>query len=293
MSEKQNKPKRMERVQKAQAVFVAFTIVQILIFIFYPQINEQVMVGVEGPPDFASLRLIGIKEIGLMSMYIAGILTNDRRMAFITIVGRLTTIIVLPYVMIKHNTPATVLGGIPQDVIGAMATLYFLVKDRHKAGPRVTKLYIADQVKHIPKNLLLFAGFWEIVWGFNLFTDPLHVPLTPRPVFGEPVALNLVLFGYMTTLVGFYQSCLALIPDVDASLYLAAAFHHCVFYFGLKYVLPIVTGKEWFAPKEHAYFALALFAAIGLARAFEGGPRPDEEIFEEPETNDGHRAKID
>lgn len=82
----------MHRAQIAQALFVAVTLLQVGVFVFYPEWYDSVAAGMEGLPYHAAFRLIGCKEIGLMSLYVAGIVLNDLRLTYITAIGRLSVV---------------------------------------------------------------------------------------------------------------------------------------------------------------------------------------------------------
>jgi len=253
----------IDKVQMDQLAHVVITIAQIGVFLFVPQLYRDAMEGIDGPPVYAALRLIGAKEIGLTCIYVAGILTNDRTIAWMTVVGRSTTLVAMPYTVAVFGAPYTLLLGVIQDVLGLSATAYFLLTT--KGTSRRTFVKLSGQSSRLPQAVLFVTGVWELYNGWVMFTSPTDVDVAPKPVYGHPRQINIRMFGYMTVLLGGYQIFNALSSTRDGLVYLAFVVHHLVYYLTTYLLLHAITGEEFNPPIEHVFSSLLIWTTLIVA----------------------------
>lgn len=252
--------------QKSQLGFFLFTVVQIFVFLYAPQVYKDPMEGIDGKPDFAALRLIGTKEIGLMTIYLSGIVGNDPLIAYMTIVGRSSVLLVMPMFVVVYGAPIAALAGVIQDVFGLSATLYFLQTE--KQGKRVESWRMTELASYFPRMSILAGGVWEVTYGWSLMQNPTSIDIMPKPIFGPPTFIGARMFGYMTWLVGLYQIAITLFPTRDDTVYLAVAFHHICFFTFTTFGLTAITGKQFRPPIEHLVFGASLLLGLAASTAY-------------------------
>jgi len=253
----------MQHLQKSQAAFIVFTLIQIYFFIFDPSMYDHMTHGFEGPPFYAMYRLIGSKEIGLMSIYFAGVLANDWDVAGMTVIGRLSTLVMFPYMVFFENAPWVLLLGIIQDVIGALASGYFILTEKRKPTKYMVTLRPTHSV--LPRFMIAMAGVFEVYFGIEIFRNPFARKFADSPLFGAPKHINIQLFGYMSLLVGLYQLRIALLKEADVLAFLAVAFHHLNFYLTTKVVVSAAAGEPFYPPNEHLYCGWVVLITTLLA----------------------------
>mmetsp|Transcript_21491 Transcript_21491/g.48470 ORF Transcript_21491/g.48470 Transcript_21491/m.48470 type:complete len:133 (+) Transcript_21491:1-399(+) len=78
----------MRRTRVAMYSFVAFTIIQLLVMLFFPVWYDGMAPGLDLAPHFAACRVIALKEVGLMTVYSVGTAIGDARFVAVTILGR-------------------------------------------------------------------------------------------------------------------------------------------------------------------------------------------------------------
>ena len=111
------------------AAFILFTLIQIIIFLFCPQVYNNAAPGMDTPPTYALFRLIGIKECGLVFIYVAIAITEDHLLMKMTIVGRMTVIPFTLWCVYGLGAPTTMLFGVLQDVIFGGWTAWSLFRN--------------------------------------------------------------------------------------------------------------------------------------------------------------------
>ena len=84
---------------------------------------------------FPFIRVIGIKEIGLMTVYSTAVATNDVTFMALTGLGRLFTVPLMVTLVFVFNAPLDVLLGITQDILFGSWTCYEWYKVRNKSQP--------------------------------------------------------------------------------------------------------------------------------------------------------------
>jgi hypothetical protein len=255
------KIKKMQKSQVSQFCFIVFTLIQIGIFIFSPSLYGGMMKELEGPPYFISLRLIGVKEIGLMTFYSVGVLLNDRDITWLTVCGRSTTLLFTPFSLYFFNAPKELWGGVFQDVIACSFTVYFLLTE--KKGPKRQILPLNQFNSLLPRLTCFIGGVLEFIYGMSLFTDPTKQELVNFEMYGN--GMNVRSFGYMVFLCGLYWCSVAILPKLDGLVYLAVGIHHISFYFCSLYGLSSLLNTPVSPRKEYLYFGLALVASVGIA----------------------------
>ena len=248
----------MQRYQWSQLVFVIISIFQSYLFIYYPSLLEPLSGNaVDSPPYYPMLRLLGCKELGLLGIYMVGIVLNDLNIAWLTVYGRASTLIVMPYVVITTRTDLSALGGVVQDSLGFIATAYFLSNDPIR---RINKMLPIKVEKHtrLPRLAIFAAGVFETAYGLQLFFYPLSRRISPVPPKNP---LGMSLFGYMTALVGLYQLGISIACTQDALVYFAVSAHHFIFYFTVQKIASVAAGANFSPPVEHLYLGIAILVA--------------------------------
>jgi hypothetical protein len=82
---------------------------------------------------FPFIRVIGIKEIGLMTVYATAVATNDVTFMALTGLGRLFTVPLMTTLVFAFDAPLAVLSGITQDILFGSWTCYEWYKIRNDA----------------------------------------------------------------------------------------------------------------------------------------------------------------
>jgi hypothetical protein len=106
--------------------FILFSAFQILQMIFAPRIATDWLPSFDGEPYFSAIRLIGLKEIGLMVIYSTSVFSNDEQFMYATVLGRAT---VLPFsltMIIYFGAPFLFFASVMQDILGLTWTFWAL-----------------------------------------------------------------------------------------------------------------------------------------------------------------------
>jgi hypothetical protein len=260
--------KHLERYQISQIVFIVFTVIQIFLFVLVPQSYGYAAHGWEGPPYFSSFRLIGVMEIGLMMIYSTAVYLNDRTVAWLTVFGRSTVLVVIPYLMVAFHGPRHFLLGVVQDICGSLFTGYFLWMDENKQPPRDVLLISNSTALLLPRLAVLVAGILQCIYGVRLYLDPYNFPtLSPAPLFGAPTHLALRMVGYMLVIVGLYEIGISLLRKQDGLMYLTIGVRHLLAYFLTDHVLVLVVGFRFDAPDEHMWLGAVIILTTLIALA--------------------------
>ena len=277
--------KAWARVELSLKCFVAFTVLQILGFIVAPAVVVQLAGGdppLDMAPDYPAVRLIGLKEIGLCLIYAAIIESRQWSLVLMTVVGRLSVVPFVLWMVLVVGAPVELAGGVVQDVTFAAWTLWAMrgllaappAPPAAAASPGRGGEEVAVPMLALCFRAVLFAaGAIEAVNGLLLLlrpgvvtvsapaAEPILIPPPPlmradtgglpdvwwwSPVHGnltsladsvDPLHSGLRSFGLMTTLVGAYQMCIAILATgrgqgeflFRSRVAIAALTHHTLF----------------------------------------------------------------
>lgn len=251
----------------AQIAFIAFTLVQIVMFIAVPWLYSGLSGGIDPPPYYLGFRLIGLKEMGLMTIYTAGVVLEDDMLTWTTIFGRSTTLVFTPLMIFVMGAPSALWGGVVQDVSGAGITAYLLLTDpeRSKRKPKEFLPLKHSRYMWCARLALCLAGCMEMYNGLALFYDVNSFSYLLNEQLEEP-ALGIKSFGYMSFLVGLYQFIISLRSDVDGLMYMAVNLHHLAFYVQVSnLVLPRILQRPCQANVSHLYSSFLVGGTTLLA----------------------------
>ena len=158
--------------------FVLFTLIQIVVFLCFPQLYKDAAPDMDSAPTFAMFRMIGIKECGLVLMYIAIGYTNDHVLMKMTVLGRMTVIPFTLGAILSLGAPTTMLFGILQDVSFGMWTMYALRKQQRQQQRQVgTGIF-----SWLTRLALIVGGCMGIYVGYLGLLFPEYV-LETQPVW--------------------------------------------------------------------------------------------------------------
>ena len=223
----------------ALAAFVAFTVVQIFVFMFrggvYADLGPK---GFDAAPHYPVFFLLGAKEVGLMAIYTAAIVEDDERFMWMTVMNRLTTIPFSLWLTLVLGAPHTVWGGVAQDMCFSAWTVWALrkraaAKDHASKHPQSTEADHASRTGQVLRLVVFVAGMLELMSGVLTAIDPVSHGPVPDLAKSNPGFdgnfLGIRSFGYMTALVGSYQVLAALAPCYPRVL-LVMGLHHLCFW---------------------------------------------------------------
>jgi len=228
--------------QKSQAYFVAGTVFQIYMFLFQPWLYKEAAPELD-VPHFVALRLIACMEIGLMSMYLAGIWTRDYLIAALTSLIRFTVVLHLLTMVLAFGGPWALMLGIVQDVIGASATTYFLIRDWNSMNRKRQLSMTRDangkpvegcpEAEYIVRVLILIAGIRDAMEAGPMYLNPASysdMPLITLPdqLMKPSVYLGARSVAYMMFDIAVYQIALAVFR-APLIAYFSIAFYHLTF----------------------------------------------------------------
>mmetsp|Transcript_13844 Transcript_13844/g.15779 ORF Transcript_13844/g.15779 Transcript_13844/m.15779 type:complete len:273 (+) Transcript_13844:152-970(+) len=255
----------VSRVQASMYAFVGFTVVQILVFLFQPGFYEALAPGLCAAPKYVALRLIGLKEIGLMAMYLVGTANEDLTVIKATIAGRLSVILYTSYIVFHLGVPTYFLFGILQDVSFGLWTLREVLYYERKStiGEPAAYLQPLDSSwKQATKIVIFLAGFCEFgaaAFNFNLLSQ------AESSLLRENVGL--LSYEYMSSLVGSYQMYFAC-TDVHHLIYLAVGIHHLLYFLNRSDVTGMLTmlgiQEEATTLRFHLYFGCLIILLVGF-----------------------------
>jgi len=222
-------------VARSMWVFIAFTVFQIVCFIFRPTLFAAAAGDMDKDPWIA-FRLIGCKEIGLMVLYTTFVLQQDCDLIWLTAIGRLAVAPFLVWLIIFQGAPISVLGGIVQDVAFGLWTAYALSKMPAEKAARRPELP-ANTSASMLRGVLAVVGSVEAASGIMMMFKPAGV-LGNQPQWASPLRivdhsiaplhLGLRSFGLMTCILGCYQICIAR-KGASLATYLACGVYHPLF----------------------------------------------------------------
>jgi hypothetical protein len=267
--------------RRSVAAFVALTVAQIAAFLWAPWIYADAAPELNAAPASAFFRLIGLFEVGLMTVYAAGVHYDDRAFYWLTVAGRLSTIPYAATVVLVLGGPRTVVLGIVQDIAFASWTLKELWQGGSRpwapGGPPRPLRRRADggaPLAELPVRLALAAaGLRLALLGLALFREPssAHAFLDYSPDMA-PVFLGARSVGFMLTLVGLYELACAIIR-APLGTYVAFGLLHLLSMDLLPRNAGVIVGSAELARALHAPPAfhapagltiLALCALLGL-----------------------------
>lgn len=221
--------------------FIAFTIVQLLLFVFYPSVYSAAAGDMDKAPAFATFRLIGIKEVGLMTIYSALTLAGDKKLMFMTVVGRSMVVPFMCWVILSHGAPTSVLVGIIQDVSFGAWTAYTISKSPNGISRPVEQNSV---LANACRASIFIAGFVESYSGYLLLSEPVAM-LRDQPKWAMsfkrledsvgPVHMGVRSVGFMSFVMGGYQMYIAL-SRASRAVYMAVGLHHLAFALGVHFL---------------------------------------------------------
>ncbi len=251
--------------------FILFTVAQVVVFLFRPSLYADVAGDVDAAP-FRVFRGIGAKECGLLCLYVAVARAGDRRLAWMTVAGRLQTIPFMLWCVLVLGAPPSVLGGVVQDVAFAGWTAWALLQtdgddsNGHTKGASsssssswrlfrlalaacgLAEIYVGGRMMFDPEGYIDGVSPW-----FALFDDPASATVAP-------IHLGIRSIGLMCLLIGGYQATVARLGAADRRVYWACACYHSVFCLA---TIGFCRAHGLRAPLFHAAAGI-LLATIGL-----------------------------
>eukprot|EP00756_Hemistasia_phaeocysticola_P025141 Hpha_TRINITY_DN15989_c0_g3::TRINITY_DN15989_c0_g3_i1::g.72428::m.72428 len=209
----------LSRARFSLQCFIVFSVIQSIVFIVWPWVFDSVAPGLDAAPQYQAMRLIGVRELGLMTVYWAAVGACDGLFMSFTVAVRLTVIPFTAYLILVQGAPLHFAAGVIQDVIGSLWTLWGLSRDNWP--PR---LLASSASEPLIRLTLLVAGLLEIAAGYTALVSPQDSGFI-KPEFLVKGDLGCRSVGFMTTLLGAYQvlSCICRMP---VAVYAAWAFHH-------------------------------------------------------------------
>lgn len=188
--------------------FILFTFLQILVFLFRPQLYSDAAPDMDVAPTFAAFRLIGIQECGLVLVYCAIAYTNDHTLMKMTVLGRLTVIPFSCMCVFYLGAPWTMLFGIIQDVSFGLWTYWSLnkVDSRNDNTTQRTTVSASGTLNTLTRLTIAAAGLLCAYGGYL----GLSGQLDQQPLFyfmhsSTSTALGLRSVALIYFLVGCYH----------------------------------------------------------------------------------------
>ena len=168
--------------------FILFTFVQILVFLFYPQVYHSSAPDLDTSPTFANFRLIGIQECGLILIYCGIAWTNDRALMKMTVFGRMSVVPFTMYCVFVLDAPWTMLFGIVQDVSFGFWTYYTLSNSKtnsneHKLHEQHRRTVATGMFSGYTRLVLVVAGVLCMYGGWNGLVHPQFIFQQQPPMF--------------------------------------------------------------------------------------------------------------
>lgn len=222
--------KTLSWTQLSLVAFIAFTVVQIVLFLFAPSVYALVTPDMDFAPVYPAFRIIGLKEIGLMTTYATLVAANDARLFAMTVIGRFTVLPEFLILVFVVGAPVEFLGGIVQDLSSLALTCAALTVDKRTLV--VPKFRKAGFEEKLVRLLIAATGIIEIFFGVMAFALPTKysaTPLIPLKWVQPPLFIGPRSVGMMGIAVGAYQLCISWLR-ADQKVYIAVGFMNTSFY---------------------------------------------------------------
>jgi hypothetical protein len=262
--------------------FMLFTALQVLVFIFRPGWYKN------AAPDIDSriFVLIGVKELGLLCIYLAIAWANDRRLMAMTVVGRLMVVPYMGWIVGVLGGPTSALAGVLQDISFGGWTWWSLRLPQPAADALAAAAYDGGITKNkrqkatgglcagLTRVVLCVAGATEAIAGILIMLDPgaflqnasEHSWMAFARVNGglsSGIHLGVRSIALMNLLLGSYQICIGVL-GAPPNVYLACGLYHLVFVVSLRLV------KLWRVDLDTALSIPTMHYVFGPAIVFLG-----------------------
>ena len=263
-SEMQSQSEKLSWTQMSLVGFIGFTVIQIVLFLFTPGLYALATPDLDYAPVYPAFRLIGMKEIGLMTTYATFVLANDARLFLMTCVGRLTVLPEFLILVFVIGAPVEFLGGIIQDLASLALTAVALSVERDKL--RVPVFAKAKFEEKLVRLLIAATGAIELAFGvmaFSLPTTYSNTPLIPNAWAQPPLNIGPRSVGMMSIALGGYQLCISWLR-ADQRVYAAVGFMNTSFYMLAK-LLSFFLSRSFPGEKLHPMVVPFLLGVLTLA----------------------------
>jgi len=171
---------------------------------------------------------------------------------------------VMPYILtlvFYYGAPALFFLGVCQDVLGASATAWALLRAREawapdmprKRKPRGLLMGRQRRLELVVRVVVLLAGACEAWLAMATLLDPLAAGVVASP-HGAPDFIGYRSFAFMSTLLGGYQLFIAA-RRASGMTYVAVAAHHLWFFLAFR------SGLVGWLAFPHNRFAQSQFTA--------------------------------
>jgi hypothetical protein len=257
--------------------FMVFTVLQILVFIFKPELYK------DAAPDIDSriFVLIGVKELGLLCIYFAIAWAGDRRLMGMTVVGRLMVVPFMFWVVGYLGGPLSALAGVLQDISFGGWTWWCLrlqqpSEDARGQGGKMDRRQkqTGGACAGAARAVLFVAGIAEAAAGILIMSDPeiyLQNASEHRWMafasgdgdLSSGIHLGMRSIALMNFLLGSYQICIGVL-GASSNVYTACGLYHLVFVVCLRLV------KLWRVDLDTALSIPTMHYIFGPAIVFLG-----------------------
>ena len=247
--------------------FILFTALQLLIFLFRPELYQDAAPGMDKPPTFAIFRLIGIKECGLILMYSAISYRGDRALMKMTVVGRMMVVPYSLWCVFVLGAPWTMLFGIVQDVTFGLWTAATLSMSTHLPA-RQQRIVGVGIFSRIMRFALLLGGLSGMYCGFYGLSNPQYL-LDDQPPFisflqnaqlSDGIHLGVRSVALIYFLVGAYHVGIGLLGAHPLVFFTCALYHLVVMCaFSIAKAWRKDLAQAYHVPGLHVVFAPIFF----------------------------------
>lgn len=242
--------------------FILFTVVQIFIFIFAPEIYKDAAPDI----DRRIFALIGLKETGLMVIYFALSWVEDRALMRMTVIGRLAVVPFMLWVVGYLGGPGSALAGVLQDIFFGGWTLWALNSNQDRATDPDT--YRSIEGSRMVRIVLFVAGLLEAMVGIIQLAYPEFalqdtegynwVSFIDDSSLSEGIHLGIRSIAFMSFLIGCYQAFIGL-HGADRRVYFACGMYHAV------YIMGILLAKLWQNELDRAFRIPSMHYVFGAS----------------------------